>query len=504
MIASIVPQTGLTGNRGSEHRTRVPRSFSATTNDCNGNPACGGICMASIMYDWTLRTLSRLHPATLLLLSYLAAIVIGTGLLSVPAATVAGRIHLIDALFTATSAVCVTGLIVVDTGSYFTGFGQLVILVLIQMGGLGIMTVSVMLFQLLGKRIFYQHRLAVEEGFSPTPRADIYRLLRAIFVFTAMAEAAGIGLLFAHWLRGHPPAEAFYLAVFHAVSAFCNAGFSLFAASFVDERASLLLNAVIGTLIVLGGLGFPVVYELYHRAFARSKEKRRLSVHAKTVLITTILLIAGGALLLLLSELGPLEKLGVTEKLLVSFFQSITCRTAGFNTLDIASLNSASLLLIMFLMFFGASPGSCGGGVKTTTLAVLTAFSASRLRRHSRVNMFKRSLPEDTVGKSISMVVLSVGIIFSALFLILFADPSHGGDINGQRKFLSYLFEVVSAFGTVGLSMGITPALNGFGKGVIVIVMIIGRVGIPAFTYIIAGSTSRKGLEYAEENLMIG
>ena len=456
------------------------------------------------MIDWALRKLSRLHPATLLLSSYLAAIVAGTGLLLLPIATVSGQIDFIDAVFTATSAVCVTGLIVVDTGGYFSFFGQMVILALIQLGGLGIMTVTVMLFQSIGRRIFYQHRMAMQEVFSHTPRADIYHLLRSIFIFTAAVEILGAIPLFWHWLPDHTPARAFYLAVFHAVSAFCNAGFSLFATSFTTESASVSLNAVVCTLIVLGGLGFPVVYELQRRWRSAGGENRRLSVHTKTVLVTSGLLIVGGAATLLLSEIGGHNEMRAGERLLVSIFQSITCRTAGFNTVEMATLNSASLLVILFLMFFGASPGSCGGGVKTTTLALLAAFSFARVKRHGRVNMFKHSIPADTVSKSISMMVLSGVIIFSALFLILFFDPAHGGDIGGRRKFLSYLFEVVSAFGTVGLSMGITPALTAFGKITIVSVMIIGRVGIPVFTYLIAGPAASKGIEYAEENLMIG
>lgn len=456
------------------------------------------------MIEWTIRKLNAFHPATILLLSYLGAIVVGTGLLLLPAATVSNQIDFIDAVFTATSAVCVTGLIVVDTGSYFTSFGQWVILILIQLGGLGIMTVTVMLFQMIGKRIFFQQRMALQEVFSHTPRADIYKLLRSIFVFTALVEILGAVLLFFYWLPDYPPSRALFLSTFHSISAFCNAGFSLFATSFTSESASLKFNVIICGLIILGGLGFPVVYELYRRRRAPGAERPRLSVQAKTVLLTSGLLVVGGALIFFLSEIRSHDPMDTGERLLVSIFQSVTCRTAGFNTLDMVSLNSASLVLMMFLMFFGASPGSCGGGVKTTTLAVLATFSLSRLKRHGRVNMFKRSIPTDTVSKCISMLLLSVGIIFSALILILFFDPAHGGDIGGQRKFLSYLFEVVSAFGTVGLSMGITPDLNSFGKSIIVVVMIIGRVGIPVFTYLIAGPSSPKGIEYAEENLMIG
>ncbi len=456
------------------------------------------------MVDWIFKKLSTLHPASLLLLSFLAAVAVGTGLLMLPLATVSGAIRPIDALFTATSAVCVTGLVVVDTGSYFTVFGQVVILALIQLGGLGIMTISVTLFQLIGRKVFFQHRMAMQEVFSHTPRADIYYLLRSIFIFTATAELAGAALLFCHWWRSHPAGEALYLGLFHSVSAFCNAGFALFANSFIDERGSVLLNVTICSLIVLGGLGFPVVYELIRRTSDRQRRARRYSVHTKTVLVTTGLLIGLGAVILLITEKNLPQNAGFGERLMMAVFQSVTCRTAGFNTVDIGALNSASLAFMMFLMYFGASPGSCGGGIKTTTLAVLAAFSWSRLKDRVRVNMFHKSIPQETVSKSVSVVVLSIAIILAALFLILFSDPAHGSGALGHQQYLSFLFETISAFGTVGLSMGATATLNGIGKFIIIVVMIIGRVGVPAFAYIIAGPPPRKGLEYAEENLMIG
>ena len=456
------------------------------------------------MLEWILKKLSALHPASLLLFSYLATIAVGTGLLMLPISTISGSISPVDALFTATSAVCVTGLIVVDTGRYFSHFGQGVILALIQLGGLGIMTISVTLFQMIGKRVFFQHRMAMQEVFSHTPREDIYYLLRSIFVFTATVELAGATLLFFHWWRSYPVGKALYLSLFHSVSAFCNAGFSLFANSFIDEGGSVLLNLTICSLIVLGGLGFPVVYELYRRTTDKQRRSRRFSVQFKTVLVTTGLLIIIGMIVLLITEHTLLKKSSIGDRLMAALFQSVTCRTAGFNTVDIGGLNSASLAFMMFLMYFGASPGSCGGGVKTTTLAVLAAFSWSRLKDRARVNMFQKSIPQETVAKSVSVVLLSIAIILVALFLILFSDPAHGSGALGHQQYLSILFETVSAFGTVGLSMGATATLNEIGKFIIVVVMIIGRVGVPTFAYIIAGPPPRKGLEYAEENVMIG
>lgn len=454
------------------------------------------------MVSWIYNRLNKAHPTNLLLLSYVAAIAIGTLALMLPAATAGGDIGVIDALFTSTSAVCVTGLIVVDTATYFSAFGQGVILLLIQIGGLGIMTISVALFQVIGKKVVFQQRMAMQEVFSHTPREDIYYLIRSVLLFTFTIEAAGAAILFFYWRPLYPFGEAFYKAVFHSVSAFCNAGFSQFSQSLVADRTSLVLNATMCGLIILGGLGFPVVYEIYHRAVRR--ETGKVSIQTKSVMTASIGLIVGGIVVILISERTLISSLGLGNSLLAAFFQSVTCRTAGFNTLDIASLNTATLLFMMFLMLVGASPGSCGGGIKTTTFVVLAAFSWSRLRRYKCVNLFGKTVPDDTVTKSISVLVFSLTAICIAVFMILFIDPDHGARVQGNRQFLSFLFETVSAFGTVGLSMGVTPLLTQPGKMVIVAMMIIGRVGVPVFTYIIAGGGSTKGIQYAEENMMIG
>ena len=454
------------------------------------------------MTTWLSNRLNRAHPTNLLMMSYVAAIAIGTLVLMLPAATVNRNIGLIDALFTATSAVCVTGLIVVDTGSYFTLFGQGVILFLIQIGGLGIMTISVALFQIIGKKVVFQQRMAMQEVFSHTPREDIFSLIRSVLFFTFTVEVVGAVILFFYWQPVCPFGDALYKAVFHSVSAFCNAGFSQFSNSLMAGRNSVVLNATVCALIIWGGIGFPVVYELYRRTFL--KESGKLSIQTKSVIATSLGLLAAGMAIILLSERTLITALGWGEGLLTAFFQSVTCRTAGFNTLDIASLNTATLLFMMFLMLVGASPGSCGGGMKTTTLAVLTAFSWSKLMRYKCVNLFGKTVPDDTVSKSISVLVFSLAAICVAVFLILFLDPDHGARIHGNRQFLSFLFETVSAFGTVGLSMGVTPVLTQPGKLVLIALMIIGRVGVPAFTYIIAGGGSTKGVQYAEENVMIG
>jgi trk system potassium uptake protein TrkH len=452
-----------------------------------------------------LKPFRKVHPATLLLLSYLVAIGLGMCLLLMPHATVSGSIALIDALFTATSALCVTGLVVVDTGTYFSLFGQGIILVLIQMGGLGIMTFSAFFFLSIGRRVAFRHRMLMQETFAHRLREDIYGLIRAIFCFTAVVELVGATLLFIHWSGNYPLTQALYMAIFHSVSAFCNAGFSLLSNSFMDYRGSMLLNFTVCALIIVGGIGFPVIYEIYKKISTHREGHIKFSVQSKAVSVTTFILIISGMAIFWMVEYDiSIRDCSFGESLLAALFQSVTARTAGFNTVDIAALSNVTLGLMLFLMFVGASPGSCGGGVKTTTLAVLGALTWSRLRRKIRVNMFKKSIPKETVTRSMSLFVLAVGFmatIFALLLLTQQGAPTPGAS---RAQFLEYLFEVVSAFGTVGLSMGATAKINSCGKILIIVMMLIGRVGVLSFSYVIAGAEARNGIEYAEENIMIG
>ncbi|MDY6822676.1 MAG: potassium transporter TrkG [Thermodesulfobacteriota bacterium] len=448
----------------------------------------------------------KAHPAAIVLGSFLIVICLGMVLLKVPLCTEGGAIAWEDALFTATSAVCVTGLIVVDTGGYFTPVGQGIILVLIQIGGLGVMTISVALFRWIGRSVSFKNRMVIQDLLAHTPREDIFALVRNTVMFTLAAEATGAILLTLHWSREMPLPQAAWNGLFHSVSAFCNAGFALFSDSMMQYSGNLLLNLTMAALIVAGGIGFPVIYDLQTR-FSRQKKKRaRLSVQTKTVLVTTFLLITAGAIMF-----GFLERQALSEspsalhRVLTPVFQSITCRTAGFNTVNITALNNATLAMMIFLMFFGASPGSSGGGVKTTTLALLGAFTASRIKKMKRVNVFKKSIPQETVMRSVALVLVSIALIGIVLFMLLVGDSVTGHGLTGQREsFLAHLFETVSAFGTVGLSMGITPFLNTWDKAWIIFMMIVGRVGVLTFSYIIVGTVAIRGVEYSEESMMIG
>lgn len=460
--------------------------------------------MSNIMRP-ILNRLRKLSPATFLLLSFMIAMTTGAFLLMLPFSTASGNITFIDALFTSTSAVCVTGLALFDTGSYFTIFGQIIILVLIQMGGLGIMTVSVILFQFLGKVVSFKQRMAMQETFAHTPRKDIYRLIKSIIVFTFLAEGTGVILLFFHWNKEFPAIKALYLAVFHSVSAFCNAGFSLFNNNLMNYTSSYLLNFTICGLIVLGGIGFPVVFEIYNLAVKKRKGRVKVSVQTKSVLITTIILIMTGALLFLLLEPNnSLKGLSPAGSILASLFQSITSRTAGFNTVDLTILSDSAAALLIFLMFIGASPGSCGGGIKTTTFFVLFSLVKNRVRGNTTVNVFRKSIGKESLSKSVSIFLISISLVTIVLFLLLMSDHFGHKEIQNSDRFISYLFEVVSAFGTVGLSMGATTVINGIGKFLLIVTMLIGRVGVLTFSYVLTAAEGKKGIEYAEENIMVG
>jgi trk system potassium uptake protein len=454
-----------------------------------------------------LKHILRMHPAALVLISFLLAIIIGTLLLKLPIALCAGHISWINAFFTATSAVCVTGLTVVDTGSYFTMFGQCVLLILIQIGGLGVMTFSVFLFRWLGKSIPFRHRMVMQDVFSHTPRRDILSLVKSTIFFTLFVEAVGALILAIYWYHELPFWSAAFYGLFHSVSAFCNAGFSLFPDNLMKFSNSIVVNFVICGLIISGGIGFPVIYDIQSWLIERKRKHRvKLSVQTKSVLVTTFYLILGGALLFFFLEQDLVLKTeSLLHRMLISVFQSVTCRTAGFNSIDIGSLKESTLSIMVLLMFIGASPGSCGGGIKTTTLALLSVFAWSRLRGNDHVNMYKKSIPTETVNRGVTLIILSVCVIVFVLFMILVGESFTVNNISGHsRSFLACLFETVSAFGTVGLSMGITPDLGLWGKGWISIMMIIGRVGILTFSYILTSRDSLNNIEYSEENLMIG
>jgi trk system potassium uptake protein TrkH len=439
---------------------------------------------------------------------FAVVIVAGATLLSLDQSLNASGIRPIDAVFTATSATCVTGLIVVDTGSYFTPFGQAVILVLIQMGGLGIMTFTSLIFYLWRQRISLNNRVAVGQSLLHDPNFKLGRLLVRIVIFTLTAEIAGATLIHLMAPQGFPAP----VALFHAVSAFCNAGFSLFADSLSHWRSHTGINLVFMALIIIGGLGFSVLAELEHWTVTRLKNlgrrrprPQRLSWSAGVVVRMTLLLIILGAVVLFIDEwVGGRQQQSMHTRLLAALFQSVTCRTAGFNTVPIAQLTNVSLLAMIFLMFVGGAPGSCAGGIKVTTLRTLWAFIVTHFRGTEQVEIGRYAVDRETLNRALMLVVFSSAIVSLAVLVL---NVSEGGQVpHPQARGLSLeiAFEAVSAFATVGLSMGLTPNLSDFGKSVIIVLMFVGRLGPVLFLAALQGFQRKRAYDKPEQRLMIG
>ena len=442
-----------------------------------------------------------LSPPQLLALHLAGLIAAGTLLLSLPFAAAPGRhISVLDALFTSTSAVCVTGLIVVDTPKDFSLAGQIVILVLIQAGGLGYMTISTLIAVALGRRVTLQERLTLQEALNIYTREGLLRFAASVFKFTLVLELAGAAILTARWAPEFGLGRAAYAGLFHAVSAFNNAGFALFSDNLMRFRGDLTVNLVVTTLIICGGLGFLVLSEV-----ARLQRRVTLSVHAKFVLAMTAILIAAGTLAIFALERGnprSLGPLGAGEALLASYFQAVTPRTAGFNTLDIGALTAPTLFLIILLMFIGASPGSTGGGIKTTTFGITMAALWSTVTGRNEPVVFGRRLAPDLIAKAFFISLIAFLAVNLISWLVLFAE---------RRDFLSTVFETTSAFGTVGLSMppaGAVFSLSGTfsaaGKLLEAAMMYLGRVGPLTLAVALAGRAARVRLRYPEAKVLIG
>lgn len=444
---------------------------------------------------------SHLTPPRIFVLSFAGVILAGTMLLGFPMSASHSPLRLIDALFTSTSAVCVTGLVVIDTGRDLSTIGQVMTLLLIQIGGLGIITFSTVFFVLMGRGISFKEREIVQSTFLHTPRKDFIAIAKSVFWFSFVFEFIGTLLLFIRFSQDFPWGMAFYEAVYHAISAFNNAGFSLFSDSFIRYQGDLLINATLMSLFVIGGIGFIVQYEVFGRLTGRQE---KLSVHTRIVMITTATLILSGAILFYLFERNNMIKdAPLQTKILASLFQSVTPRTCGFNTVEIGLLTNATLLLVIVLMFIGASPGSTGGGVKTTSAALLILMIWNRLKGNEEVNIFSRTVPREIISRTISIIFASAFSI-SIISSILLIARGNLSPLESRPLFVEYLFETVSAFGTVGLSMGVTPKLSDLQKVAIIFMMFAGRVGPLTFAFSLSRQREKAGITYAEEGVMVG
>ncbi len=442
-------------------------------------------------------------PGLFFVVSYLIAIMLGTLLLRMPMSTSSGHIEWIDALFTSTSAFCVTGLAVVDTGTYFSLFGQILIMLMVEIGGLGIMTFAALLFLSLGWTVSIRQRLFIQETYTSEISRDIKYLVVFIFAFTFLSELIGALLLMPCWESELAFSAKVFYSVFHSITAFCNAGISLFPDDLSRYRANVGINLIFTTLMILGGIGFPVVRDVINCLGRRGNA--RLTLNTRLSLAVSLILIILGTLLFWALERGySMAGAPWTEQIMVSYFQSVTARTAGFSTIDSSALGNATLLFMMIFMFIGASPGSTGGGIKTTSIGVLAVVVMNRVRGNDANNVFRATIPDEVVSRTITIFISAVVFILVIVFLHMI--DQHGAVPSGQSRgpFMEYLFETVSAFGTVGLSTGITSGMDTFGKLLIIASMLVGRVGILTLVYIVASRRRAPSYRYAEENILIG
>ncbi len=445
------------------------------------------------------------------MLSFLAAILLGTVLLLLPISTrEAGSMGVLNALFTATSATCVTGLIVVDTGTYFTPFGQVVILILIQLGGLGIMTMSTFFLIMLGKRLTIRDRIILQDSIGESKVEGLKGLIKLIVGTTVLLELMGTAILTWRFQQayGYEPFRALKHGIFHSVSAFCNAGFSLYPDSLMRFGGDWWITGTMGSLVFLGGIGFVVLYNVTHYYFWRKDrlQRGRIRLQAKIALLTSgALFLVLFIFLLSVEWSNTLQNLSLEEKLSRSFYQSVTPRTAGFNTMEISKMKPGSLWLTIFMMFVGASPSGTGGGIKTCTFLVLLAAVSALVTGKGQVTVFHRSIARDIVSKSISIVIIALALIFIAS-CFLFLSEADIPKVGSRAGFMcDILFETVSAFGTVGLSTGVTPYLSALGRVMIMITMYVGRISPLALALFIGSGTRQlTTVRYPDESILVG
>lgn len=438
----------------------------------------------------------KLTPPQIIALGYIILILLGSILLMLPISVRSGDISFIDSLFTVTSAISTTGLIVVDTGSYFTTFGQLVILTLIQIGGLGYMALTTLLALILGKKIGLKERLFIKESLGTFSLQGVVRITKVILVVTFIIETIGAVVLSLKFTTYLDPLKAIYSGVFHSISAFCTAGFSLFPNNLENFKTDPTIALTVTFLTIIGGIGFMVVMDVYEKI---KKRNNRLSLHTKLVLIITTILICGGTIAIFTIEYSNSDTLGVLSlpgKLLDSLFHVASAQgTAGFNVLPMDKLHESTLFITMLLMFIGASPGGTGGGIKTTTFVVLLMAAVAMLREQENINLFYRRIPIETVYKALTVVVLALTLIFTITIIML---------VTEGKGIAKVLFEVISAFGTVGLSVNFTQELSPVGRLLIIITMFVGRVGILTLGIALAQRQRKAIYSYPEERVMIG
>ncbi|MCR8642714.1 TrkH family potassium uptake protein [Paenibacillus sp. N1-5-1-14] len=435
-------------------------------------------------------------PPRILAVGIALIIMLGTVLLKLPFATNSGvTINWVDAFFTATSATCVTGLVVMDTGTTFSIFGQVVIISLVQIGGLGFMTFSMFFALVLKRRISLRERLILQAAMNTDSLEGIVRLIRRVLIYSLVMEGVAAIIFTIRWSMDMPLHRAIYQSIFHAISLFNNGGFDLFGefTSFQKFASDPLINIVSMILVLSGGLGFIVLSEILDY-----RKTRRLSLHSKVVISMTIILTLLGAIVIFIFEFTNIRTLGSMDfitKLYSSFFQSISARSSGTSTVGVEDLRQATQFFLILLMFIGASPGSAGGGIKTTTFAIMLGAIIAMLRGKEDVVLFRHRIAKDLILKALT-------IIFMALFMVV--GVSMILSLTEDKQFIMVLFETTSAVATVGMSMGLTPELSDFAKIVLCMVMFIGRLGPLTLAYALGSRKKKELYRYPEGKIIIG
>lgn len=436
-------------------------------------------------------------------LGFLAVILAGALLLMMPFSTIDGTwSDPITALFTSTSAVCVTGLSVVDVGKYYSFWGQLCLVLLVQIGGLGYMTATTFLLLLLGRRFGLKDKIALQQSLDKSGLAGVVQLVQSILATTLLFELTGVFLLMTVFVPQYGFKEGVWSAIFHSINSFNNAGFSIYSENLIGYISSPMVNFTVSGLIIFGGIGYQVIMEMYlwlRDRFNKSPICTVFSLNFKVVTTTTAVLLILGTLAFLVLEYDNPNTFGALnfpQKVMAAWFQSVTPRTAGFNTISIGQMSEASLFLTIALMFIGASPGSTGGGIKTTTFRILFCCTTAVLEGQEDVECYQRQIPPAMILKTISVVFGSMLVAFTSAILIELTNP--------ELKFIEVLFEAVSAFATVGLSTGITVKMSALGKLILIATMYIGRVGVLLLMSAALGDPKPRSFKYAEESLLVG
>jgi trk system potassium uptake protein len=455
------------------------------------------------------------NPSRIVFISFIVAILAGSALLTLPISAPEGkpRVKYVDALFTSASATCVTGLIVKDTSKDFSLFGQIVIIVLIQAGGLGIMTMATFFLLLFGRKVSFRDTASVDNSLGRSGFSNFRHFMFYVLLVTFTIEALGTLILFSKIVNSpvndYPFGKSLYVSAFHSISAFCNAGFSLYSDNLVRFNDDPVVVLTVAFLIIIGGIGFLVIYNFLNLRFWKKDriERGRLSLHTKVVLFGTGILLAVGFFAFLIFEWnGTMKGMPFWQKSLNSFFCSVTPRTAGYNTIDYSQMSKPGILTTMFLMFIGASPASTGGGIKTATFVVLIVTSWSMIKGTNSVSIFRRSIPARIIQETVGVILLStmVVMIMSVALSITeqYSDFGYGPDDMGSIP--KIVFEVISAFGTVGLSTGITPFLSDLGKILLTLTMFIGRIGPLVAALAIGQREIPPEVTYPEERIMVG